>query len=88
MSGCGEQLMMELKPLELNAEFTDMLNRGVAGGERHQQQNCSESIYLSGQSRLYDFKVPDLTLTCGSKNVHAGFQVRATLVLLSLKLSW
>lgn len=50
MSGCGEQLMMELKPLELNAEFTDMLNRGVGGGERHQQQNCSESIYLSGQS--------------------------------------
>lgn len=32
MSGCGEQLMMELKPLELNAEFTDMLNRDV--GER------------------------------------------------------
>lgn len=29
MSGCGEQLIMELKPLELNAEFIDMLNRDV-----------------------------------------------------------
>lgn len=32
MSGCGELLIVKLKPLELNAEFTVMLNRDV--GER------------------------------------------------------
>lgn len=29
MSGCGEHLIIELKPLELNAEFTDMLSKDV-----------------------------------------------------------
>lgn len=29
VSACGKQLALELEPLELNAEFTDMLKRGV-----------------------------------------------------------
>lgn len=38
VSACGEQFIIELKPLALKAEFTDML-KGM-WGESHQEKNC------------------------------------------------